>query len=463
MATLGKARELYAEAGDKPGEAEVLGMVASLHWEAGDTDEAMKVARDAVAVCADASTAMHTIAQISLARGNTAAAIEQATEMLTVCKDKGDKSGQASANLTLANSFLSQDEASVEGLRCGRDALALFKEVEDIYGMQSTLHSLANGYFARGDLEEGLKCAREALTCFRQTGDMASAEVLKQTIDQARAMTQEWRKQHPKRPYVLPPSATAPTPLVGPEVCPVAECAIHPEALDFAAAGRKYWGVPNQVEADPAIGALDRAPTHTVVWGMCLSDNTPTQVCVEFGDLIVCMSKGDVPKIPIVVLTSGVYGRQTGELTTGSMTNVSAATIWGMVRTARQEMPTVLVQLLDFSEAYTSAEIPRTLRPALPESAYYGKARWEPQIAAVPSLFRRELRRDNLTGGGGGGVSDEQAKKATRFNRKTFSWTGPSHKLDFCWYRQEWRACGPAFGDVGPMPPPPPCRAMRSY
>ena len=30
--------------------------------------------------------------------------------------------------------------------------------------------------------------------------------------------------------------------------------------------------------------------------------------------------------------------------------------------------------------------------------------------------------------------------QAARFMRKSFNWTGPSHKLDFCWYRQEWRA-----------------------
>merc|ERR1711862_520625 len=96
------------------------------------------------------------------------------------------------------------------------------------------------------------------------------------------------------------------------------------------------------------------------------------------------------------------------------------------------------------------------------ESAYYHRARWEPQIAAVPSLFRRDLKRDNLTGGGGGSGGHSDPKAAAKFMRKSFAWTGPSHKLDYCWYRQEWRAVGPAEGDIGPMPPPPPCRAVRS-
>ena len=35
----------------------------------------------------------------------------------------------------------------------------------------------------------------------------------------------------------------------------------------------------------------------------------------------------------------------------------------------------------------------------------------EPQMVAVSSLFRRDLKRDNLTGGGGGG---QDTKKAPR-------------------------------------------------
>jgi len=80
-------------------------------------------------------------------------------------------------------------------------------------------------------------------------------------------------------------------------------------------------------------------------------------------------------------------------------------------------------------------------------------------MVALSSLFRRDLKRDNLTGGGGGKTDT----KAARFMRKSFNWTGPSHKLDFCWYRQDWRAVGPPNGPDGPMPPPQPCRAMRTY
>lgn len=459
MSALSTAQTLHREAGNSQGEVEAMGMAAQLHFEGGDTESALRVARDALAIAPDA-TSMHTIAQVQLSRGNAAAATEQATEMLALCQEKENKAGQASASLTLTNAIFSTDETSMEGLRMGRQTLALFQEVGDVYGTQSALHTLANGYFSRCDLEEGLKCAREALACCRQTGDEVSEETLKAVIEEARVSTAEYRKYAPKRPFVVPPSAITPRP-AGPSIS-AAQPSLPPMELEAASANRGFWGVPTQAEADPSVDAADRPPSHSVIWGTCLSDNVPTQVCVEFADLLACMQKGDVPRIPIVVLTSGVFGRQVGEHQPASMTNVSAATIWGMARTARQEMPTVIIQMLDFSEGMTAAEIPRTIRPQLMESAYYHKARWEPQIAAVPSLFRRELKKDNLTTGGPGGNREDESKKQAKYMRRSFNWMGPSHKLDYCWYRQEWRACGPAFDDIGPMPPPPPCRALRT-
>jgi len=238
------------------------------------------------------------------------------------------------------------------------------------------------------------------------------------------------------------------------------EQTVPQEYLDEAVASRKYWGAPTQVESNPEIGAVERAPNHTIIYGMFLADNSPTQACIEVNDLICAMAKGEIAKIPICILTKGVYGRQTGCMAPPSMTNISAATVWGLVRTAKMEVPSVIMQLLDFQEGMTTAEIPRCIRPMLPESCYYHRARWEPQITAVPSLLRRELRRDSLTGGGGEGSKD--FRKEAKFNRKSFNWVGPNHKLDYAFFRQEWKACGPAFVDIGPMPPPPPCRAVRT-
>jgi len=456
---LNKARNLYKDAGDKTGEAEVLQSIAELYFQTGDSDEANKAAKESMAVC-KLPGALGTIAQIQLFAGDITAAMETAAEMLTLATASGSKSGEAGAKLATANAVFSMDPASAEGVTNAKEALLLFSSLGDIYGMQSALHTLANAFFAKGDLEEGLKCAKEALAYFRQTGDTGNEELLKQTIEEARWSIAELRKQTPKKPMAVSSGSQS----TGAEQSPLTESQVPTDLLELATAGRKYWGVPKQVAADPTVDAIERAPSHAIIWGTTMTDHIATQTCVEFGDLVGTMAKGDVAKIPIVITTHGVNARMTGEMVPPHITGVSGVTVWGMARTVRQEIPQVQILILDFSSAMTSAQIPRMLRPPFPmvnESAYYHRARWEPQIAAVPSLFRRELKRDNLTGGGGG-VAHGDPKKAAKFMRRSFNWTGPSHKLDYCWYRQEWRAVGPAEGDIGPMPPPPPCRAVRS-
>merc|ERR1719188_2796277 len=101
------------------------------------------------------------------------------------------------------------DPASAEGVTNAKDALLLFSSLGDIFGMQSALHTLANAFFAKGDLEEGLKCAKEALAYFRQTGDVSNEEILKQTIEEARFSIAELRKQAPKKPMAVSSQAQA--------------------------------------------------------------------------------------------------------------------------------------------------------------------------------------------------------------------------------------------------------------
>mmetsp|Transcript_43928 Transcript_43928/g.133033 ORF Transcript_43928/g.133033 Transcript_43928/m.133033 type:complete len:596 (-) Transcript_43928:190-1977(-) len=458
-----------SSAGSKLLEATALRTIVSANRAKEDDASAMKAAMEAQGKSKEAddkageAAALRSIAEIHLSKGSPTAAIESATEMMTICADSGNVGGEAWANLILANAILSTDVESMEGLQRGKDALALFDSVGDTFGTATTLYMLANGFFARRDLEDGLKYAREALALFRTMGDVGNEQILKQTIEDARAMTAEYRKQTPKRPMLLP-AGTGPPPSTGPEISPITESRVPKEFLEAAVSSRKYWGIPKMVQPDPTVDAIERAPSHAIIFGQNLSDNIATQVCVEFGDLVATMAKGDVAKIPIVVTTTGVNGRMTGEHMPTHMTGVSAVTLWGMVRTVRQEIPQVQCLLLDFSAAQTTAQIPRNLRmpPMVTESAYYHHARWEPQLAQVPSLFRRELKRDNLTGGGGGGGNMGDPKKAAKFMRRSFNWQGPNHKLDFAWYRQEWRSVGPAEGDIGPMPPQQPCKAMRN-
>ena len=56
-----------------------------------------------------------------------------------------------------------------------------------------------------------------------------------------------------------------------------------------------------------------------------------------------------------------------------------------------------------------------------------------------------------------------ESATATKFSRKAFTWTGPSNKMDYCWYRQEWRNVGPAEGEIIARDPLIPVRSLRQY
>ena len=84
-------------------------------------------------------------------------------------------------------------------------------------------------------------------------------------------------------------------------------------------------------------------------------------MCLELMDLIGAMAKGDIPKIPVIVQTRGVFGRLCGDMTYGSMTSVAAVTLWGLIRTARLEMPKVPILTLDFQPTMSIAQITRRI------------------------------------------------------------------------------------------------------
>lgn len=415
----------------------------------------------ALAIPEDDVTRMLNAAQEQLQKGNKEQATKMGQDLIALGAGGKNSRAEACGRFVVGNALLSKEASSWQGICQVREALLLFRDMNDVGGMQASLHTLANGLFSRGDLEEGLKMAWEALVCYRLTGDKTDQVALRQSIDQARQMAQEFRRQGPRRAMPFTPG-----PLLsessGPQMCPETESSVKQEWCDIAASGRKFWGVPKHVDPD-VVEMAERAPSHSVVWSYALTDNSPSQMCIEFGELVTSMAKGDINKIPILVQTCGVHARMCGDMVPASMTNVSAATVWGMIRTMRQEIPQVQITVLDFPGGMTAAQIPRMIRPAIPmvpESAYYHQLRWEPQITQVPSLFRRDLKKDNMTSGGAN-VSDP--RKQTRFTRKSFNWTGPSVKLDFAWYRQEWKAVGPAEGDIGPMPPQQPVRAVRAF
>lgn len=188
-------------------------------------------------------------------------------------------------------------------------------------------------------------------------------------------------------------------------------------------------------------------PGNAVVFAKFLSDNSMCQVNVELCNLLVSLSAmGN--KIPVVCITRGGHGRLTGEIAPTHINDMSGMTLWGTARTARQEMPSIPIQLLDVQPSMSLVQIGSIVQPPPTaewgEAAYYRGARWTPTVEMAPSMFRQDKTTAGAQASAGGGKAKDSAKPM--FMRKKFSWGGPTSKLDYCWHRQSWHPQSPARG-----------------
>merc|ERR1712136_718734 len=178
---------------------------------------------------------------------------------------------------------------------------------------------------------------------------------------------------------------------------------------------RKKIPTGNIIHNDMMKSALPTPPVQAVIFGAALSDGSPSQWSVEFM-------------------------RYLCELTAASLTDASSLALWGLIRTTRQEIPRIPVVLCDFPFGTPSAEIGKYLAPTGLETLYYHKTKFHPQIVQIDSLFRRDAKKDTHNSGA-------VKEKGPRFQRKAFKFGMPAHKLDYCWYRQNWVAGLPATLD----------------
>jgi len=432
------ALDICKAKGHKQKQEEALGVIIDVNLMMDKDTDANDAANNALAIAKESgnkfgeAAALNTLGQLAMQKGDLKAASEYAQQMLEVCKASDNTSGQAAALHTIATTLLARDEYSEEGFDAAQESVALYRAVGDTVGGASALHTFANCLFMRGEFKSGLQIAREALDCFRITGDVTQAEALKSTIDDARAEFNASRQLAPAPRQKKTELARA---LAGPgkTVCNT-PATMADDEIQEASERSKAWGVPKHVEPDAITAAAGTLPKQMVLWGKCLGDFSGNEVCADFSEFITVMAKRDV-KIPIIVLTSSVYARSTGQMAPGSLPAVSGITMWGLIRTTRQEIPAVVTALVDINGTKSYQQYPRMLKATSMESAYYHGGKFEPQIEQVPSLIRAGLKRDHGSGSG---------KGKPQFMRKSFNWMGPNHKLDFCWYRQSWKLTGPA-------------------
>mmetsp|Transcript_138215 Transcript_138215/g.251580 ORF Transcript_138215/g.251580 Transcript_138215/m.251580 type:complete len:319 (-) Transcript_138215:104-1060(-) len=218
------------------------------------------------------------------------------------------------------------------------------------------------------------------------------------------------------------------------------ESKISKEALKEATKGKHSTIIPAAGRADHPAAVLPKAPQQIVLWGNAMTDGSVTAWGTDFSVLLNAMSQAGA-RIPILVMTRGSYGRFMGESVAANWNNASSMSMWGLVRTARQEIPNIPMLLVEVPYGTPLAEIPRCLTPSDSEQCYYHGVKFLPQIEQVPSLAKKAEQTPGLGAAKTGGAKP-------MFTRKMFNWGRPEGKLDNVWFRQKWVSMGPAWGEM---------------
>merc|ERR1712193_242161 len=124
---------------------------------------------------------------------------------------------------------------------------------------------------------------------------------------------------------------------------------------------------------------VPKAPQQIIVWANTLSDGCVTTWGTDFCVLLNAMSQAGA-RIPILTITKGAYGRFMGETVAPKWSDAQSLALWGVFRTARQEIPNIPMLGLDIPYGVPTAEISKMLLPSDQEQAYYHGVKFCPQV-----------------------------------------------------------------------------------
>jgi len=212
------------------------------------------------------------------------------------------------------------------------------------------------------------------------------------------------------------------------------------DAIKDATKTKHSASIPAAGRADHPGATVPKAPQQIVVWAQALSDGTVTSWGTDFCVLLNAMSQAGA-RIPILVMTKGAYGRFVGDTVASNWNGYSSMAMWGLIRSARQEIPNIPMLMLDVPYGTPTANIGRCLCPSDAEQIYYHGVKFLPQIEQIPSLVKKAQNTP------GAGKAQSQAGKPM-FARKMFNWGRPESKLDNVWFRQKFVAIGPCWTDM---------------
>jgi hypothetical protein len=171
------ALALYSELGDKAGQMAVWSTVCDANVLSGKPMAAAKAGKEVLVLAQeDKDKKAEAVAMLMIGDANVASrdSLDAALGAVQLFKELGDKSGEAAALLTVANSTLSQEQkAYQDGIQKAQDAEALFKETGCKTGEALAASFIAFGYMLKEDVQKAESHARDSLGIFRDIGDSA--------------------------------------------------------------------------------------------------------------------------------------------------------------------------------------------------------------------------------------------------------------------------------------------------
>lgn len=235
----------------------------------------------------------------------------------------GDKKRQGLATHTVAQCHVQLNEADF-GLQAAMQAVALAQKSQDRWCEASALHTATHIVLRKGRLAEGLRMAKEAQSLYGKLG-------CKQMEEAAKSMVQEIQEAMPSRTSVP---------------------RLHVEAqADVINPGHDHRTIVQE-------------HANCIIWNTPCTSLMYVMFGVELLKLVDDMKASAGKNTMLLVVTQGVWARQTGQEMPGNLYACGAAVVWAVCRTIRLESPKLHVCCLDLPLGASTNEITECLRSA---------------------------------------------------------------------------------------------------
>jgi len=172
------ARQIYATAGDRSGEALVLNNLGNIYYDLGQLPEAKKNYEAALKTFTDtgnlsgAAGAMDNIATVVADQGDREGSKKLTSKALATYRQAGDRQGEGNALNNLAAEYVTEGKYA-EATKTFEQSLDIWRELKDATGIATTSNNLGEMLLDQGRLEEAKAKYAEALKTFEDSGQKA--------------------------------------------------------------------------------------------------------------------------------------------------------------------------------------------------------------------------------------------------------------------------------------------------